>query len=280
MGRTERSCRSVFLMPAHPVRLAPSGRRLGRLGTWHTLTDFDFAAQPSQGLGVDGVYPMGGVNWRKENSANDFLPAALVTGLGAVFCPVGNLYAYEQTHNGPWLSVPLAELVTDPSQLRGHVPMRVAIRGYVDGVAPVNSSEIYAGVHFSANSLAYGSVAFSKNVRTCGSAKLKWPGPVGPNYEYVMTNSPVWPAADCTEIWFPNGVGGMSLRAGRGIWAGTWPEFSYLAGWDPDRSYWELTEWPTVGTWREWHLAVGWKSQGNGLTFQGIVQNVRLEAYY
>jgi hypothetical protein len=268
------------MLPAHPVRLSPSGRRLGRMGRWHALLDFDFAAQASQNLGVDGVYPMGGRNWRKENSANDLLPAVLVNGLGAVFCPLADLYAYEQAHDGPWLSLPLAELVTDPSQLQSHVPLRASIRGYVAGVVAVQVSEIYVGLHYSANSLAYGSMYFRIVARQCGTAKLKWPGVAAPNYEYVLANVTVWEAADCTSIWFPYGVGGMSLAVGRGIWAGTWPEFSYLAGWHPDSSYWELAEWPGVGTWDGWHLAVGWKSQGQGLAYQGIVQNVRLEAYY
>jgi hypothetical protein len=243
---------------------------------WHALLDFDFAAQATQTLGSDTTYTIGGIDWVKENSANDYLPAELVNGTGLIFCPNADLYAYETSHTGPRLVVPVADLVTGVGMLAGTVPMRASVRGYVAGVVAVNASEIYVGLHASADSLAYGSQYFNTTTQTCGCAKLRHAGAL----ETVMSTVSVWPEADCTCIWFPNGIGGMGLRAGRGVWSDGWPEFAFLAGWDPGNEMWATSDWPEAGTWGGWNLAVGWKSQSNGPAYQGIIQNVRLEAYF
>jgi hypothetical protein len=79
-------------------------------GGWATAVDLDFTAQASQTLGSDLNYTIGGLKFKKENSAGDATPMALTMGTGLVVVPKSSTTVDNTGRTAPLLFLPLSEL--------------------------------------------------------------------------------------------------------------------------------------------------------------------------
>jgi len=93
--------------------------------SWQPIIDIDFSQQPSQTLGSDTTYSIGGYTWTKYLSTNDQVAMAIVSGSGLVMQPkVGGAITdvYAGQYSAPTLYIPLTSLL---STIDLYTPVRV-----------------------------------------------------------------------------------------------------------------------------------------------------------
>jgi len=270
------SPRSSFAQGVGTTRQSPAPE-VPEVAEWHTLLDVDFAALPNQTLSPDGPYLIGAYTWTKHNSAQDQVATAIINGTGLVLCPLAGLYNYQNTRTASKIALPLSDLFADVSLLRSGTPLRAYVRGY-NANGPLGQSELGIGLEYSPTSvsLVTGTRFFTNAVGTAGQCLLKH----DTSTETVMGNTPIYGDADCSCIWMPLGIGGMSVRFGRAEWSSGWPDIPFLAGWSPSNERWEITEWPDVGFASNWEMALYAQTQGQSADYQWVIQNARVDAFY
>lgn len=245
---------------------------------WRTLLDVDFTAAANQTLDSDTTYTVGGVDWTKKNSANDLTAMAVQNGVGLVCCPTAGL-DHLYTGEAPVLAVTLGDLLDDPTLLQADTPIRAMVRGYTKTLGAASANCI--GVALEYDAAGYACVC---GTRYCNSGTTPYGGQAFVKHhgtvETVMGNYEVDASAECPAIWMPNGIGGMSVRYGRGTWSDGWPEIPWFAGWGPDNENWDRTAWPGVGIARDWQLSVGAATASQDAGYEWVIQNVRVEAQY
>ena len=85
------------------------GGGTGQAG-WTTIVDVNFAGEASRTLSTDGNYTIAGLVFKKENSANDATPMALVSGQGLVVQPVAATDVNGGTRTAPMLFLPFSSI--------------------------------------------------------------------------------------------------------------------------------------------------------------------------
>lgn len=78
---------------------------------WVGVYELDFREEPSQTLGTDTTFTVGGKPWTKINSANDAVAMAIVNGSGLVIQPGSTSDYNGATRTLPGLALPLSQIV-------------------------------------------------------------------------------------------------------------------------------------------------------------------------
>ena len=78
---------------------------------WTQALNIDFTALGNVNLTGDGTKTFAGMNWKKENSANDRVPMAITSGVGLVIQPAGSTgYDGSADRSLPLLYLPLSQI--------------------------------------------------------------------------------------------------------------------------------------------------------------------------
>lgn len=80
------------------------------LGSWQTALDLDFTAQTTQTLAPNGNYTIGGLSFKKENSANEVSSMVLTNGTGIVITPTSSTDLVNGTRSLPLLFLALSQV--------------------------------------------------------------------------------------------------------------------------------------------------------------------------
>jgi len=244
--------------------------------SWQTLLDVDFTNEANQTLSTDTTFSIGGWTWTKGNSANDVTAMSLQNGVGLVCCPSAGL-DHLYTGEAPNIHISLSDMFDSPTDLVADTPIRAMVRGYSKtiGAASANCIGVVLEYDAAGYACACGTRYFYQTAAVGGQAFLKHDGAV----ETLFATSSIITTYDCPAIWMPDGISGMSLRYGRGLWDSGWPEIPWFAGWSPENERWQDESWPGVGIPRNWQLAVGAATQAQNAGYEWVIQNVRFDAY-
>lgn len=239
---------------------------------WITALDLDFTAQPSQSLGTDGNYTIGGYPFFKSNSANDNTPMALTNGTGIVIIPkAGGTDYFSGTINLPLIRIFLSNVIGNFSY---GMPLRLwAYNSSINPAAEFDESTLTlesAGV----SSLNF-NYAFKKGFNNNNANGYITTMNINSSNQ-GQQNEQAFTTDNVMVLEIPRGLPSLEFRTYTGLYSNGWPAASAL---NPHTMYTVSTQNPTtsIGAASNWTMSLGAERVNSATNLTVVFARMRID---